>query len=53
MLLGISVAIILAVELTKKEILAFILIAVSAFFTSVSLYLEIINRRKEELNKQK
>lgn len=41
-----AVAIILMYNLSDKERLAYILIAVSAFFTGLGFYLEILNRRK-------
>ncbi len=48
LLIGVSAAAMLLLELTKTGKLAFILIMVSAFFTAVALFIELLKRRKEE-----
>jgi uncharacterized membrane protein YqjE len=46
--LGISIASLVIFELSDKQRLAFILIAVSCFLTSLSFYIEILNRRRRD-----
>jgi hypothetical protein len=45
-ILGLSIASILIFDLSGKGRLAFILIAVSCFFASLSFFLEILKRKK-------
>ncbi len=44
--LGVSVASLLIFKLSDKERLAFILIAISCFLTSLSFYIEILKRSR-------
>jgi len=45
-ILGLSLASLLIFDLTEKGRLAFILIAVSSFFTGLGFYFEILRRNK-------
>ena len=47
-LIGSSFATLLILDLTEKGRLAFILILISAFFTGVGLFIEILKRSKKE-----
>jgi len=46
--LGFALTSLLIFNLTEKERLAFILIIISAFFTSVGLFVEILRRSKQD-----
>ncbi len=50
LVIGLSIASLFIFELTNKERLAFILIAVSCFFTALSLFFEIIKRANDKEN---
>jgi len=50
LILGLSIASLLLFELSDKGRLAFILIAISSFFTSLSFYLEILKRHRSSKN---
>lgn len=51
--LGASIALLLMFDLSEKERLALILVAISCFLTSVSFYIEILKRNKTSRNKMK
>ena len=45
---GLSIATLLIFTLPEKEHLAFVIIAISCFLTSLSFYIEILNRHKKQ-----
>jgi hypothetical protein len=51
--LGISVASLLIFKLSDRERLAFILIAISCFLTSLSFFIEILKRSRSNKNEYK
>ena len=48
LILGLSVASLFLFKLTNKGRLAYILIAISCFFTGLALFLEILKRAKKQ-----
>jgi hypothetical protein len=46
--LGITIALLLMLDLSEKERLALIIVAISCFLTSLSFYVEILKKSKSD-----